>query len=202
MVSRTIMGNRTFGRWAVLSDTGSMWLCRCECGTERAVNKYNLLRGKSTSCGCDRDRIIAAARRANTKHGMDGTPTYRAWVEMRRRCRAANRAGSHLYIGRGVRVHPEWETSFETFLLHVGERPSPKHSLDRYPDNCGDYAPGNVRWATPKEQANNKRTNHMVEVGGVTMTIAQAAEATGLPRDRFRDRRRPHHDDALMRVKA
>jgi len=188
MVSGIVMKTRTFGRWTVLSEVGDKWPCRCECGAERAVNKSNLLSGKSKSCGCQRDTIVAAVGRANKKHGMDGTPTYRAWVEMRRRCRASNRPDSHLYAGRGIHVHPEWDASFEAFYRDIGERPSSKHSLDRI-NNSGNYEPGNVRWATGKEQSNNRRTNHKVELNGVVMTIAQAAETSGLPRDSFRGRR-------------
>lgn len=195
-----------FGKWSVLDrpQDALKWRCRCDCGVEKLVNKYNLLAGKSTSCGCDRALRAVALGKKNARHGMDGTPTYRSWVEMRRRCRAINRREFPDYRGRGISVYSEWDVSFEAFYRDVGERPSLAHSIDRYPDNDGDYAPGNVRWATMKEQSNNRRSNRLVEVAGVIMTIAQAVDATGKPRRYWLRiaRTQPNHDVARMRRKA
>lgn len=91
------------------------------------------------------------------KHGLSNTPEYRCWQQIKARCLNPEHRAYADYGGRGIGVHPAWVSSFETFLADVGSRPSPKHSLDRFPDNDGDYAPGNVRWATPTEQNNNKR---------------------------------------------
>lgn len=148
------MESITFGRWTVLSADTDYWLCRCACGVERRVRKFNLLAGGSNSCGCLMRERSAEQGRANRKHGHDGTPTYRCWVEMRRRCRKPHPESAKYY--QGVTVCERWQ-SFANFLADMGERPSPKHSLDRYPNNSGNYEPGNVRWATMKEQANNRR---------------------------------------------
>ena len=82
-------------------------------------------------------------------------PEYRHWLAMRQRC-LDPKDPSHYQI-LGVRICPEWVASFEAFLRDVGPRPSKEHSLDRWPDPAGNYEPGNVRWATAKEQRHNWR---------------------------------------------
>ena len=105
---------------------------------------------------------------------------YRAWINMRSRCNTPSSTGYEtLYGGRGIRVCPEWEASFQRFLKDVGPRPSPRHSLDRI-DGDGHYEPGNCRWATQVEQCRNLRTNHLVEVDGQAIPLAAAVEGTGL----------------------
>jgi hypothetical protein len=95
------------------------------------------------------------------------------------RCRNPNNPYFHNYGGRGIRLCPEWESSFLAFLKAVGPRPSPRHQLDRK-DNNGNYEPGNVRWATKKEQAHNQRKNHLLTFGGETKALAAWAEQIGL----------------------
>jgi hypothetical protein len=75
---------------------------------------------------------------------------------MRRRCRNPAAKDYHNYGGRGITVCARWQASYVAFLADVGRRPSPQHTLDRI-NNAGDYEPGNVRWATPKEQHANTR---------------------------------------------
>lgn len=82
------------------------------------------------------------------------------------------------YGGRGIRVCERW-LAFENFYADMGPRPSPKHSIDRI-DNDGNYEPGNVRWATVKQQARNTRCSRIVRFGGRTMSLAEAAELAGL----------------------
>lgn len=114
-----------------------------------------------------------------TTHGMRNTPEYRVWVAMKQRCTNQNLKGWHRYGGRGIKVYAEWLNDFPAFFAYVGKKPSPKHSLDRFPNNDGNYEPGNVRWATSKEQQNNRSSNTWITVGERTLNITQWAEAIG-----------------------
>lgn len=104
------------------------------------------------------------------------TPEYRAWSALKRRCYDPNDAGYKNYGGRGIFVHPDWINSFDNFLKHIGPRPSSDHSIDRI-NNDGNYEPGNVRWATQKEQNNNKRSCRFVVFRGETLTLRQLSES-------------------------
>lgn len=110
---------------------------------------------------------------------MSKTAAYRVWATMLARCRNPNNAAWALYGGRGIVVCERW-LSFESFRADMGDRPSPTHSLDRIDPN-GNYEPGNVRWSTPTEQANNRRSNHLVTFSGETRTIADWARHLGVP---------------------
>jgi len=125
------------------------------------------------------------------KHGFsdsardERSPEYTAWKNAKARCSNPKSARWNHYGGRGIRMCDEWLNSFEEFLSHVGERPSKKHSIDRYPDNDGNYEPGNVRWATPEEQARNRSITRNLTIGGYTMCLAEAAKKFGLNRKKI-----------------
>lgn len=120
-----------------------------------------------------------AARPKTEWHGHSKDPMYKLWINVKDRCNNPKNPYFHNYGGRGITLHPEWETSYMAFLQGVGARPSPKHSLDRI-DNNKPYQPGNVRWATRQEQANNQRKNVNLTHAGRTQTLAQWAEEIGL----------------------
>lgn len=109
------------------------------------------------------------------------TRTYYAWRSMRNRCSNPLNASWDRYGGRGVSVCPEWDSSYDTFFADMGEAPEGK-TLDRIDVN-GDYCPANCRWATWKEQANNKTTNVQLTYDGLTMTMAQWADYLEINRD-------------------
>lgn len=142
------------------------WLCRCKCGTVQIVREDSLHR-----------RCRQCRRQSVTSHGMSGTPEFSAWSQMISRCTDSNRRDWPSYGGRGIKVCDRWRYSFENFYSDMGQRPSSKHSLDRFPDNDGDYTPSNCRWATRSEQARNRRNNRHYEYNGRTMTLADICDA-------------------------
>jgi hypothetical protein len=106
---------------------------------------------------------------------------YGIWWGMVARCEDPRQQNYDRYGGRGIKVCDKWRGSFAAFLADLGPRPSREHTIDRI-DNNGNYEPGNVRWATRIEQANNKRTSRTVTALGRTLTMSQWARETGIKR--------------------
>lgn len=116
------------------------------------------------------------------KHGASRrsgkTAEYQIWLAMRQRCSNPRKRQFADYGGRGVVVCPKWD-DFAAFLEDMGPRPTPRHSIDRWPDKDGNYEPGNCRWATATEQASNTRRNVVVSVYGEQMNLKQAVDRYG-----------------------
>ena len=117
-----------------------------------------------------RERL--ASKHPNTTHGLSRSVEYGIWSAIKRRCLNKNCQEYQSYGGRGISVCKRWVSSFESFLKDVGLRPSTSHSIERM-NNSKGYSPGNVRWATAKEQQRNKRTNVFVTIGGVRLCVAE-----------------------------
>lgn len=169
-----------FSEWTVLTAATAVSTtkiaCRCSCGTERQVQASSLQYEISTNCGCARRRHTAALGKSQTKHGMFGTRTYASWSAMRDRCDNPKSKDYENYGGRGIAVCARWK-NFEAFLADMGERPAGK-TLERREVN-GDYTPENCKWATPIEQALNRRTTRWLRVGGEQVCLAEAARRLG-----------------------
>lgn len=131
------------------------WECRCDCGVIKKVRSVDLRYKHSISCGCVRAKNFLI-------HGKAKTPENKIWSSMINRCKNPSASGYKWYGAKGVKVCKKWQNSFMAFLKDMGERPSNKHSIDRI-NPYGNYEPSNCRWATWKEQANNKRSNHTIE---------------------------------------
>jgi hypothetical protein len=162
------------------------WLFRCDCGTQKTISVKSVVGGHTRSCGCLAKATIAAR---NTKHGLSRRHRreYRSWKDMRGRCNNPKNDDYPDYGGRGIRVCQRWD-DFAAFLADMGERPEGK-TLDRIDVN-GGYEPGNCRWADAKTQANNKRLNMRLTIGGASRTLQQWSEAHGVGRSTARWRLR------------
>lgn len=157
-----------------------LWKCLCDCGTECEKLSYSVRVGDTQSCGCLRHRPTALIHGHCSNKNRLASPTYRSWQAMMARCRNPNVPEYKHYGQRGIKVCDAWHR-FETFLRDMGERPTGK-SLDRYPNNNGNYEPGNCRWASPTEQNRNTRGNHRITINGETLAICEWAEKKGIDR--------------------
>lgn len=182
-----------FDRWSVLRFVGyfiqtdnhpvAAWLCRCRCGKYGIRNGSILRIGATRSCGC----LSKDCRIGRLRHGETGTPLNKKWVSMISRCTRKSAGKSwEDYGGRGIKVCDRWLV-YENFRDDMAPTYKPGLSLERI-DNNGNYEPTNCRWATDKEQANNRRSNLLITFRGETLTSSQWQDRTGIKGGTIRKR--------------
>lgn len=178
-----------FGKLTVLEDIRDKYhMCKCECScpehTIKIIRACHLMSGATVDCGCGEQERRA---KGSTYHGMRHTRFYNIWIKMKDRCYNPNSPEYVNYGGRGIIVCDRWRDSFEAFrddmyvkyeqhVLDYGEKNT---SIDRYPDNDGNYCPENCRWATREEQNWNKRGVNSYKFMGSLYNTKELAELFG-----------------------
>lgn len=179
-----------FGRLRVLGCVGKsgrhlVWHCLCECGTYKSIIAGTLLRGGVASCGC-----LRREGKSNRSHGMSRSRYFNIWQQMKMRCFNPNSGGFPNYGGRGITIYEPWIASFQEWYNYVSRLPyfdEPGRSLDRVDVNL-DYEPGNLRWATRREQGANMTTNRHITFEGKTKILVEWAREFGMSASCLGDR--------------
>lgn len=154
-------------------------LCKCECGTIAKTEFNKLINGKVMSCGCYNSIVN---RQMRTTHGKADSSEYNTWRSLIDRCYNTKNLGYKNYGGRGITVCDRWLESFENFYADMGDRPSPKLTIDRENNNLG-YSPENCRWATYSQQSLNKRplsSKTMFMYNGELMSLKRISTLSGM----------------------
>ena len=190
----------TLGAWTVLNlwrhpkTKRAMVNVECQCGRVfvKELQQLDGERGSKKCKWCPRKR-----------GGHGNTPEYKAWNNARNRCHNPLAHAYADYGGRGIVMAERWRESFEAFLEDMGRRPGPNYSLDRYPDNDGNYEPGNCRWATRREQAQNRRSTKLITAGGETLCVSEWERRNGMSHHCINNRlkRGWHAEDAVTAPK-
>jgi hypothetical protein len=167
-------------RYAGARNKRQNWECQCDCGNIKEF-RTDLLRSVRPvqSCGCKTEELRNATR---VKHGMHNSKEYTSWSGAKQRCYNPKCPEYPRYGGRGIVMDSRWLEGFDNFYQDMGPCPDSSMSLDRI-DSNGDYGPGNCRWATPREQANNTSRNRYIVVRGTKDTLAGHCRRYGMTKN-------------------
>jgi len=172
------LGRLTVTRFSHRNErSDQFWMCHCSCGKDKAINGSSLTSNRVLSCGCLRSENMV--KRNVPTHGMSHSREYKSWRAIMDRCLNPNDKSWKDYGGRGIIVCQRWQESFENFYADMGNKPTPKHSIERKNNDLG-YDPSNCRWATVKEQNRNRRSNTRITHNGITLTLVEWEEKLGL----------------------
>jgi hypothetical protein len=160
------------------------WHCKCECGNELNVSSTQLITGHTKSCGCLHKETLVQRNKKNAKHNMCNSRIYNIWGSINDRCRNSNSSNFENYGARGITVCDDWVGTNENGFINfynwaMNNGYTDELSIDRIDVN-GNYEPSNCRWATNKMQANNRRTSKILIVDGVSHTISEWSDITGI----------------------
>ena len=174
-----------FGKLTVVSldntRKGPYYICKCKCGKEKSIYKYDLIYGKSKSCGCvTRAKASERCKQRNYKHGLGRTRLCHIWADMKRRCYDIKSKDYKDYGNRGIIICEEWLKDFVSFYnWAMANGYNDNLTIDRI-DVDGNYEPANCRWVTITEQARNRRNNYFITYKGETKCLSEWSRGFGI----------------------
>lgn len=186
--------DRMFGRLIAIGYTGAknkhnakLITCQCSCGNYVDVTPSAIRDGRTQSCGCLHSEVAVAENIKRSTHGASRgsklSTLYRAWLQIKQRCRNKKHVSYKSYGARGIDIYDDWATSFTAFENYItstiGPRPSRTYSLDRINNDDG-YVPGNLRWATPAMQNTNKRNTQLFDFNGMSLPLSEWARLANI----------------------
>ena len=180
-------------------DKQTYWLCQCECGNKTVVSAAHLKNGHTKSCGCLHAKVM---KEMLVTHGLSGTKLFRVWRGIIDRTQYKSHKSYKYYGGRGIKICSEWANNFESFYKWaMGSGYKDGLQIDRVDVN-GDYRPENCKWATPKQQQNNRRNNRYITYNGETHTMKEWSEITGIKYTTLSMRLNKYHWDVRRALNA